>query len=95
MRRNLISFIFVAGTVGLSAWGVVSNGPARPGIIDSLHAAQSEGCSLGTLRGDYLLVGEAMPTFDRRDDCSSPKTGARATTSAQTRDLLRPVRSGG
>jgi len=73
MRRNLIAFIVVAGTVGLSAWGVVSNGHARQGIVVSLHAAQSDGCSLATLSGDYLLVGEQAPTLTQRDDPSFPR----------------------
>jgi hypothetical protein len=73
MRRNLIVFVVVAGTIGVSGWGVVSNGHARSRIVPSLHAAPNGGCSVATLSGDYLLVGEAVPTLDRRDDPSFPR----------------------
>ena len=63
----------VAGIIGLSAWGAVSNAHVHSGIVPSLHAAQNGGCSVATLSGDYLLVGEAAPTLDRRDDPSFPR----------------------
>jgi hypothetical protein len=73
MRRRVVFIMVVAGTAGLSAWSLVSNGHVRPSIVASLHAAQDEGCSLETLSGDYLLVGEAVPALAQRDDPSFPR----------------------
>ncbi len=73
MGHSLISFIVIVGMAGLAAWGLAPNGHARQAIVASVHAAQSQGCSLATLTGDYLLVGEAVPTIDRQDDPTFPR----------------------
>ena len=63
MKWNIKSIVFLVFFASMFVLSMVRNVQAR-----------EEECSESTLRGEYLVTGEAAARFDQRDDPSFPRT---------------------
>ncbi len=73
MKRTLILLIAAGAVASLLILGLTPKNHRIPGLVSTVHAQEEEGCTVATLRGDYLVTGGAQARIDQSGDRTFPR----------------------